>query len=52
MSETARVKLREMQNRLVQDVAHVSNRNDYIRLQMYYNDIEEIIRLDNEANGE
>jgi len=52
MSETARVKLREMQNRLVQDVAHVSNRNDYIRLQMYYNDIEEILRLDNEANGE
>jgi hypothetical protein len=49
MSSDAVNRLREMQNRIVEDAARVTTRDDLIRLRMYWNDIEEAIRLDTQT---
>lgn len=50
MSEQSIEQLRLIQARLVADTATVTTRSDWLRLQMYWNDIQTV--LDNEANGE
>lgn len=51
MSEEATARLRKMQERLAEDAARVTNREDLNRLRMYWGDIEAAIRIDNETNG-
>ena len=48
MSEAARAKLREMQNRLAEDAQTVMTRGDLLRLRAYWGDLEEALRLDTE----
>ena len=52
MSESAKAKIAEMKKRLETDAARVTTRDDLIRLRMFWNDLTELERLDNEPSTE